>query len=269
MCQTYQAKPNSCNVSPPLTELSYRCGRGWRGVKEVLYDSFGRILNDTNPAMCVPLGFGFGLHDRDTGWVRMGWRDYDPETGRFTALDPIGYAGGDSDLYGYCVDDPVNLVDNWGLSAAAVYPGAPLLSPAAHPVFQPGTLENDVFVKGALDALRGAKEGAGKAAGQLVDWAQDAWEDINPKAKGKFEAYEPVDYDPSHHNNQYDPNGEAIPVLRFPDAEELDPNIYYKPHRKNKRKSNRKTHEQGEARRDKDAGGEKGDARRIRYRLNK
>jgi RHS repeat-associated protein len=84
-------------------------------VKEVLYDSFGRILGDTNPAMRVPLGFGFGLHDRDTGWVRMGWRDYDPETGRFTALDPIGYAGGDSDLYGYCVDDPVNLADPWGL----------------------------------------------------------------------------------------------------------------------------------------------------------
>jgi RHS repeat-associated protein len=87
-------------------------------VKEVLYDSFGRILGDTNPAMCVPLGFGFGLHDRDTGWVRMGWRDYDPETGRFTALDPIGYAGGDSDLYGYCLDDPVNNADPLGLWTA-------------------------------------------------------------------------------------------------------------------------------------------------------
>jgi RHS repeat-associated protein len=87
-------------------------------VKEILYDSFGKILNDTNPAMCVPLGFGFGLHDRDTGWVRMGWRDYDPETGLFTALDPIGYAGGDSDLYGYCVDDPVNWIDPEGLKSS-------------------------------------------------------------------------------------------------------------------------------------------------------
>ncbi len=70
-------------------------------VKEILYDSFGRILEDTRPEMLVPLGFGGGLHDRDTGWVRMGYRDYDPETGRFTALDPLGYAGGDSDLYGH------------------------------------------------------------------------------------------------------------------------------------------------------------------------
>ncbi|MGE4505375.1 MAG: RHS repeat-associated core domain-containing protein [Desulfovibrionaceae bacterium] len=93
-------------------------------VKEVLYDSFGRILGDTNPAMRVPLGFGFGLHDRDTGWVRMGWRDYDPETGRFTALDPIGYAGGDSDLYGYCLDDPVNRADPTGLIAPLLLFGA-------------------------------------------------------------------------------------------------------------------------------------------------
>ncbi len=86
-------------------------------VKEILYDSFGRILEDTKPEMLVPLGFGGGLHDRDTGWVRMGYRDYDPETGRFTALDPLGYAGGDSDLYGYCLDDPVNLIDPEGLRA--------------------------------------------------------------------------------------------------------------------------------------------------------
>lgn len=36
-------------------------------------------------------------------------------TGRFTALDPLGKKGGDPDWYGYCVDDPVNRVDRWGL----------------------------------------------------------------------------------------------------------------------------------------------------------
>ena len=43
------------------------------------------------------------------------WRDYDADTGRFTAFDPKGAKGGDSDWYGYCVDDPVNRVDVWGL----------------------------------------------------------------------------------------------------------------------------------------------------------
>jgi len=47
--------------------------------------------------------------------VRFGYRDYDPETGRWTAKDPIGFAGGDTDLYGYCLNDPVNAVDPSGL----------------------------------------------------------------------------------------------------------------------------------------------------------
>ncbi len=84
-------------------------------IKETLYDSFGLIQKETNPGFIIPLGFAGGLHDQDIGWVRFGYRDYDPLTGRFTAKDPIGYAGGDSDVYGYCLDDPVNLVDPQGL----------------------------------------------------------------------------------------------------------------------------------------------------------
>jgi hypothetical protein len=30
-------------------------------------------------------------------------------------MDPLGYAAGDPDLYGYCLDDPVNAVDPNGL----------------------------------------------------------------------------------------------------------------------------------------------------------
>jgi RHS repeat-associated protein len=63
----------------------------------------------------VPFGFAGGLADRDTGLVRFGYRDYDPDTGRWTAKDPIGFAGGDTDLFGYVQCNPVNLVDPWGL----------------------------------------------------------------------------------------------------------------------------------------------------------
>ncbi|MGE4505170.1 MAG: hypothetical protein AB7D51_07465 [Desulfovibrionaceae bacterium] len=38
-----------------------------------------------------------------------------PFTGRFTAKGPLGYAAGDDDLYGYCLDDPVNAVDPTGM----------------------------------------------------------------------------------------------------------------------------------------------------------
>lgn len=84
-------------------------------IKEVLYDPFGGIIEDTNPSFLVPVGFAGGMHDRDLGFVRFGWRDYDVNTGRWTAPDPIGDRGGDPDWYGYCLDDPVNGVDPLGL----------------------------------------------------------------------------------------------------------------------------------------------------------
>ncbi len=84
-------------------------------VKEVVYDSFGNITEDSNESFKIPLGFAGGLQDRETGLVHFGYREYDPFTGRWTAKDPIGFNGGDSNLYGYVLNDPVNLVDPWGL----------------------------------------------------------------------------------------------------------------------------------------------------------
>ncbi len=88
------------------------------------YDSFGNILNEESSLpFQVPFGFAGGLHDRDTGLVRFGYRDYDPETGRWTAKDPIGFSGGDTDLYGYCLNDPVNLSDSGGKIPVPVIAG--------------------------------------------------------------------------------------------------------------------------------------------------
>jgi len=83
-------------------------------VQRVDYDEFGRVLSDTNPGFS-PFGFAGGLYDRQTGLVRFGARDYDPEAGRWTCKDPIGFGGGDTELYGYCGNDPVNRKDSLGL----------------------------------------------------------------------------------------------------------------------------------------------------------
>ena len=80
-------------------------------VKRINYDSFENIASDSNPAFDIPLRFAGGLFDKDTGLIRFGYRDYDPDIGRWTAKDSIGFLGGDTDLYGYCLNDPVNLVD--------------------------------------------------------------------------------------------------------------------------------------------------------------
>ncbi|WP_082139893.1 RHS repeat-associated core domain-containing protein [Desulfovibrio sp. TomC] len=50
----------------------------------------------------------------DTGLTRFGYRDYDADGRRWTAKDPIGFEGGDTDLYGYVVGDTVNGVDQTG-----------------------------------------------------------------------------------------------------------------------------------------------------------
>ena len=40
-------------------------------VKRINYDSFGNIIEDTDPTFEIPFGFAGGLHDRDTGFVRF------------------------------------------------------------------------------------------------------------------------------------------------------------------------------------------------------
>jgi len=84
-------------------------------VKRIDYDSFGNVLYDNNSGFAVPLGFAGGLYDRDIKLVRFGFRDYDPDIGRWTAKDPIFFSGRSSDLYGYCLNNPVNLTDLFGL----------------------------------------------------------------------------------------------------------------------------------------------------------
>jgi len=63
----------------------------------------------------INLGFAGGLYDHDTKLTRFGYRDYDAQTGKWTAKDPIRFNGGDVNLYGYVLGDPVNFVDPLGL----------------------------------------------------------------------------------------------------------------------------------------------------------
>ena len=62
----------------------------------------------------IPFGFAGGLFDSYSGLTHFGARAYDAETGRWISKDPIGFAGGDTNLYGYVANDPVNFVDPRG-----------------------------------------------------------------------------------------------------------------------------------------------------------
>lgn len=92
--------------------------------------------------------------------VRFGARDYDPGTGRWTARDPIGFAGGDSNLYGYVVNDPVNLTDPNGLAFG-------FIGDAFDSTFGPGGFVDDVTpdslsegAAGVFDAVLGGAPSA-------------------------------------------------------------------------------------------------------------
>jgi len=106
-------------------------------VKKIDYDSFGNIISDSDPSFSIPFGFAGGLQDKTTGLVRFGFRDYDSDVGRWTAKYPILFGGGDTDLYGYCLNDPINAVDPEGLmswlglgGAIAMGVGVAVSSPA-------------------------------------------------------------------------------------------------------------------------------------------
>jgi RHS repeat-associated protein len=80
------------------------------------YDAFGRKLTDSDPAFDLPIGFAGGIEDPLTGLVRFGFRDFDPSAGRWTARDPVLYAGGQGNLYAYAGNNPVLYSDPYGLA---------------------------------------------------------------------------------------------------------------------------------------------------------
>jgi RHS repeat-associated protein len=88
-------------------------------IQQMDYDVWGNVIEDTNPGF-QPFGFAGGLYDTDTKLIRFGARDYDPQTGRWTAKDPIQFKGGDTNLYGYVSNDPVNFVDSLGLATEKI-----------------------------------------------------------------------------------------------------------------------------------------------------
>jgi len=106
--QTYYLHYDQVGTLRAITDTSHNI------IKEVTYDTYGNILSDTNQNFKIPFGFAGGLYDTDTKLTRFGYRDYDAYTGKWTAKDPIDFSGGDTNLYGYVLGDPVNFIDPTG-----------------------------------------------------------------------------------------------------------------------------------------------------------
>lgn len=82
-------------------------------VQTYSYDSFGNVT--PTGTITQPYAFTGREYDYETGLYFYHARYYDPKAGRFVMKDPIGFDGGDVNLYGYVGSNPVNFTDSLGL----------------------------------------------------------------------------------------------------------------------------------------------------------
>jgi RHS repeat-associated protein len=136
-------------------------------VQRMNYDAWGSVTEDTNPGF-QPFGFAGGLYDPDTQLTRFGARDYDGETGRWTAKDPILFDGGDSNLYGYVLQNPIDYFDPEGMqSVSADSENATLQSAIARGDVK--QLENLMEALGPQNQII-ARQAIEKFSSKAVDW---------------------------------------------------------------------------------------------------
>lgn len=86
------------------------------------YDPFGEILN-AEEAVSQPFTFvgQYGVMTEPNGLYYMRARYYDPDVGRFISEDPIGFEGGDVNLFAYVLNNPLNFIDPEGTMGPAPF----------------------------------------------------------------------------------------------------------------------------------------------------
>lgn len=100
-----------------LTDSAHQTVQGYE------YDSFG--VAKANGNVRNSYTYTGREWDRETGLYYYRARYYDPVEGRFVSKDPIGFEGGDVNLYAYVQNNPVNDKDPFGLSGLFPEPSLP------------------------------------------------------------------------------------------------------------------------------------------------
>ena len=118
------------------------------------YDAWGRVIEDTNPGF-QPFGYAGGIYDRDTGLVRFGARDYDPQVGRWSTKDPIGFGGG-LNHYVYATSDPINYRDENGLWIVNAIGGVVGVVSGAYGAYVGGGSATDIVSAAVMGGAFGA-----------------------------------------------------------------------------------------------------------------
>ena len=94
-------------------------GSGGTLTPGLVYDPFGAQLGGGSDLAVDQSRFGFvggwGVEQDASGLLHMRARQYDPISGRFSAIDPLLEKGGSLNLYGYAFNDPTLYSDPTGL----------------------------------------------------------------------------------------------------------------------------------------------------------
>jgi RHS repeat-associated protein len=84
------------------------------------YDSYGNVTASSGSLM-NPFQYTGRESDPETGLYYYRARYYDQSSGRFLAEDPLGFGGGDGNLYRYALGSPLMYVDPTGLTVTCTY----------------------------------------------------------------------------------------------------------------------------------------------------
>ncbi|MGE3778910.1 MAG: RHS repeat-associated core domain-containing protein, partial [Pirellulaceae bacterium] len=140
-------------------------------VNHLQYDSFGKVVSETDPAVDVVYQFTGREWDAATGLLYLRARYYDPAIGRFTQEDPLGMAGGDVNLYRYAGNRPIEYADPLGMTASPPPANTPQGSQKLTPGWQ--------FVHDVKESAKHTAQGVvnfGRAAADLArtvaNWKQ-------------------------------------------------------------------------------------------------
>jgi len=84
------------------------------------YDEFGAVLTASTPSAQNPFRYvgKYGVMDEGNNILHMRARYFDADTGKFLSRDPLGFDGGDLNLYAYVKSAPVSHIDPIGLASS-------------------------------------------------------------------------------------------------------------------------------------------------------
>jgi RHS repeat-associated protein len=190
-------------------------------------DAFGQTLSQSLGAT-VNLRFSGQYYDQESG-LHYNWeRYYDPNTGRYISSDPIGLNGG-LNTYAYVGNNPLRYTDPYGLTAQGAAYGAAFFGG----VTAFGSIAIDAVTGGANILATPGEIAAAIAAGAVVgDVVSDFANNVSNALDNVYNSVDPLD-----------PSGSAG-------------------HSTGARPSTEGKHQEADARRQRDRGGEKGDDNR-------